>query len=123
MGRTVIPYTQVLDRLRLEWGKFRRGLRKDEQDLLDEVFDLARRHVAAGAYAAHPIPFETVMLSVLVEIVRRLRVLEARLAVTDPRAEGADPKPLPPSKFFPSPQPVTQKIVEDIFRKYRDRKV
>jgi len=42
VGRTVLPYSQVLEREYNEWKKFRRGLRKEDQKVLDRLFDLAR---------------------------------------------------------------------------------
>jgi hypothetical protein len=38
----------------------------------------ARRHVAAAAYAGHLNPFESVLLSVLIGVARRVKSLEGR---------------------------------------------
>jgi len=59
------------------WGKFRRGLRKEDQDALDELFRAARLQLAGSAYAARPIPFESIIMAMLVAQQRRIAVLEA----------------------------------------------
>lgn len=85
MGRTVLPFSQVLDQEIQEWRKFRRGLRKEDQQFLDRLFQEARLHVQAGVYASRPWPFETILISillehekVLVELRSRLRILEEK---------------------------------------------
>lgn len=62
------------------WGKFRRGLRKEDQDALDDLFRTARMQLAGSAYAARPIPFESIAMSMLVAQHRKITALEQRLA-------------------------------------------
>jgi len=78
VGRTVLPYSQVLEREYNEWKKFRRGLRKEDQKAFDRLFDLARLHVQAGVYASHPWPLEAILLSILLEHHKVLEDLRAR---------------------------------------------
>jgi len=66
------------------WGKFRRGLRKDDQDALDDLFRAARLQLAGSAYAARPIPFESIAMSMLlaqhrmiIDLQRRVERMEA----------------------------------------------
>lgn len=79
MGRTVIPYTQLVDQERSRWQKFRRALRQEDQIFFDRLFEAARRHTQAGVYAAHPWPFEVMLLSMLLEQAKTIAALEARL--------------------------------------------
>jgi hypothetical protein len=79
MGRTVLPYSQVLEREYQDWKKFRRGLRREDQLVLDRLFDLARRHVQAGSYASRPWPLETILISVLIEQEKALAELKRRV--------------------------------------------
>ncbi len=79
MGRTVLPYSQVLEREYQDWKKFRRGLRREDQAILDRLFDLARLHVQAGVYASRPWPLETILISILIEQEKALAGLRARL--------------------------------------------
>ena len=66
MGRTVPTFTMVIQQEMESWSKFRRGLRKEDQDALDELFRAARLQLASSAYAARPIPFESIIMSMVV---------------------------------------------------------
>jgi hypothetical protein len=79
MGRTVLPFSQVLEQEAQEWKKFRRGLRKEDQEFLDRLFEEAKLHVQAGVYASRPWPFETILVSILIEHEKALVELRAKL--------------------------------------------
>ena len=79
MGRTVLPFSRVLEQEVQEWKKFRRGLRKEDQQFLDHLFEEARLHVQAGVYASRPWPFETILVSILIEHEKALVELRSRL--------------------------------------------
>ena len=79
MGRTVLPFSRVLEQEVQEWRKFRRGLRKGDQQFLDRLFEEARFHVQAGAYASRPLPFETILVSILIEHEKTLVELRSKL--------------------------------------------
>jgi hypothetical protein len=63
------------------WSKFRRGLRRDDQEALDELFRAARLQLAGSAYATRPIPFESIVMSMLIMQQRMLRQLQRESAV------------------------------------------
>jgi hypothetical protein len=71
------------------WSKFRRGLRKEDQDALDDLFRAARLQLAGSAYAARPIPFESMVMAMLVAQQRRIAVLEAQSVRTALPVNGA----------------------------------
>jgi hypothetical protein len=80
MGRTVLPVSQILQREYEEWKKFRRALRKEDQEAFDRLFDRAKLHVQAAAYTSRPWPLESILLSIcleheklLTEILRKLK--------------------------------------------------
>ena len=79
MGRTVPTFTQVVQVEMESWSKFRRGLRKEDQDSLDELFRAARMQLASSAYAARPIPFESIVMSMLVMQQRLIQELKERV--------------------------------------------
>jgi hypothetical protein len=79
MGRTVLPFSQALEREYEDWKKFRRALRREDQQVLDRLFDRARIHVQAGSYASRPWPLETIMVSILLEQEKELAELQAKL--------------------------------------------
>ncbi len=80
MGRTVLPFSQALEREYEDWKKFRRALRREDQQVLDRLFDRARIHVQAGSYASRPWPLETILVSILLEQEKELADLRAELA-------------------------------------------
>ena len=81
MGRTVPTFTMVVQAEMDTWSKFRRGLRKEDQDALDELFRSARMQLASSAYAARPIPFESIVMSMLIMQQRMIKELQRGLAV------------------------------------------
>jgi hypothetical protein len=83
MGRTVLPFSQVLEQEVQEWRKFRRGLRREDQQFLDRLFEEARLHVQAGVYASRPWPFETILVSILLEHEKALVELRSKLRVLE----------------------------------------
>jgi hypothetical protein len=79
MGRTTLPFSRVLEQEAQEWKKFRRGLRKEDQQFLDRLFEGARLHVQAGVYASRPWPFETILISILLEHEKALVDLRSKI--------------------------------------------
>ena len=67
MGRTVPTFTNLIDMELTSWAKFRRGLRKEDQDVFDEIFRAAKLHLAENFYAMRAVPFESMMMSILIE--------------------------------------------------------
>jgi hypothetical protein len=66
------------------WSKFRRGLRAEDQQALDELFRAARMQLAGSAYAARPIPFESMVMSMLIMQHRMIKDLQLRLDTNRP---------------------------------------
>ena len=79
MGRTVPTFTMVVQQEMESWSKFRRGLRREDQEALDELFRAARLQLASSAYAVRPIPFESIIMSMLIAQQRTIRELERRV--------------------------------------------
>jgi hypothetical protein len=67
MGRTLPSITQALLIEQESFGRFRRALRRGDQFALDDLFAAARQHLAAAQFAAHALPFEVFLLSMLLE--------------------------------------------------------
>ncbi len=67
MGRTVMPYSHVLESEKKRWRPFRRALSKENQEAFDCLFDRAKMHTSAGVYMSHPLPMETILLSICLE--------------------------------------------------------
>jgi hypothetical protein len=88
MGRTVLPFSRVLEQEVQEWRKFRRGLRKEDQQFLDRLFEEARLHVQAGVYASRPWPFETILISILLEHEKALVDLRSKIKILEEQKES-----------------------------------
>ena len=67
MGRTLPTATIVFQQEEAAFARFRRALRRSDQLALDDLFTSARQHLAAAQYAAHALPFEVFLLSMLLE--------------------------------------------------------
>jgi len=79
MGRTVLPFTQELYREEDSWKSFRRALRREDRELFDELFAAARYHTAACTCSGRAVPFEAILMSILVEERRAVRELSRRV--------------------------------------------
>jgi hypothetical protein len=90
MGRTLPSITQVFLQEQQAFARFRRALRRGDQRALDELFAAARQHLAAAAYAAHALPFETFLLAMLLEEHKEVARLRQAL-----EALGREPRALP----------------------------
>jgi len=67
MGRTVMPFSFVLEAELGRWNEFRKGLSKVDQEAFDCLFDRAKLHTSAGVYMAHSCPLETILLCICLE--------------------------------------------------------
>jgi hypothetical protein len=79
MGRTLPPFSQLIEYERRAWAPFRRALRKDDQAAFDRLFDCAKLHVQAGVYLSRPWPFEVIAMAMLLEHHKRLEQLLTQL--------------------------------------------
>jgi len=67
MGRTVPAISLEFIWQQKAYEGFRRALNLSDQLALDELFVSAKKHTAEAAYAAHALPFEIFLLSILLE--------------------------------------------------------
>ena len=88
MGRTVAPFSRVLEAEFESWNKFRRALRREDQEAFDGLFAAAKYHVAAMVYASRLTPLEAILMGILVEHQKAIMQLRGRIreleAVTQP---------------------------------------
>jgi hypothetical protein len=109
MGRTLPSITNAFLHEQQSLARFRRALRRTDQRALDDLFGASRHHLAAAAYASHLLPFEIMLLSMLVEehkLVLHLQVELERLHLL----LGLDPLPDGTSHLAAAgdtPQPAT----------------
>jgi hypothetical protein len=79
MEKSNLSYGQVLEQEIEGWKKFRRALRKEDQHVLDQLFEKARLYVEAGGSSSRPWPFETILISMLLEQEKALVELRSRI--------------------------------------------
>ena len=89
MGRTVLPFSMVLAEQQKRLGQFRRTLRKQDQELFDELFERARLPVQAAVQAACPEPMESIFISVLIEMLKAEKHLRARVGELEKELRNA----------------------------------
>jgi uncharacterized coiled-coil protein SlyX len=90
MGRTVSPFSQVLSDQQQRLSKFRRALRAEDQLAFDALFEQARLHVQAAAFAADPDPAEAFFISVMIEHWKLIDSLETRLKELEKKLEAIE---------------------------------
>jgi len=79
MGRTLPTATVAIMQEEQAFSRFRRALRRTDQLALDDLFVSARQHLAAAQYAAHALPFEVFLLSMLLEEHKEVMKLRERV--------------------------------------------
>lgn len=77
----------LVEQERARWQKFRRALRREDQILLDEMLEDARRHGQAQSYASWATPYEAILVSMLLEQGKRIKRMEAELAAIRDRRQ------------------------------------
>jgi hypothetical protein len=87
MGNTNETITDILHRFETSVGKYRRALRREDQLVIDDLIASAYKHRAASSYSGHLVPFQTFLLSMLIEEHKEVMLL--REAFHDmPRLRG-----------------------------------
>ncbi len=79
MGRTLPTTSILIQQEEQAFSRFRRALRRSDQVALDDLFTSARQHLAAAQYAAHALPFEVFMLSMLLEEHKEVMLLRQQM--------------------------------------------
>jgi hypothetical protein len=82
MGKTLPPFSRLIESERRRWAPFKRALPKEEQAAFDRLFDCAKLHIQAGVMVSRPWPFETIVMAVLLEQEKRIEELMRRLEET-----------------------------------------
>lgn len=79
MGRTILSATQTWVEEEKALRRFVRALRKGDQDLIQELLALSRRHIAEASYASNLYPMDIYLVAMLLETFRKVRQLEHQL--------------------------------------------
>jgi hypothetical protein len=85
MGRTLATFTQLVQEEIDSWSRYRRALRREDQQAFDALFAAARHHAPAGAYLARETPFEVMLLSMLIEQQKHVVILQQKVTILETR--------------------------------------
>jgi hypothetical protein len=85
MGRTLATFTQLVQEEIDLWSRYRRALRREDQQALDVLFAAARHHASAGVYLARETPFEVMLLSMLIEQQKHVVTLQQKVMTLETR--------------------------------------
>ncbi len=88
MGRTILSATQTWVEEDKALRRFARALRKDDQELLQDLLALSRRHIAEASYASNLYPMDIYLVSMLLEMYRKVRRLEQQLEALGVEFQG-----------------------------------
>src|SRR5512137_2777306 len=86
MGRTVPTFRQLIDDTIARWSKFRRALRREDQEYFDRLFRRVRSYTQAATYQASDNPMEAILLSIALDQEKRLDALERAAQPLEPGA-------------------------------------
>ncbi len=90
MGRTLPTATQLIQEFEEAWHPYARALRKEDRELLGELFAMIRLQSAPIAYASSPDPFHAFTLAMLGGILKRVEHLERVAAALDANHSNQD---------------------------------
>lgn len=79
MGRTVIPYSLVIEQVLARFDNFRRTLRHKDREAFDELMRVAKMQVQAGVMAQHPNAFDSMSMAMLVHLKREINELKKQI--------------------------------------------
>ena len=68
-----------LDRELESWRPMRRALAREDREAFDKLFALARRHVAEAGHAARPVPFDALVMTILLEQQKEINSLKTKM--------------------------------------------
>jgi hypothetical protein len=88
MGRTILSATQTWVEEDKALMRFVRALRKNDQILVEELIALSRQHIAEASYASNLYPMDVYLVSMLLELYKKVRQLEIKVEQMDARSGG-----------------------------------
>jgi hypothetical protein len=72
MGKTLPPFSQLIEYERRRWASFKRALPKEDHAIFDRLFDCAKLHSQSGVMVSRPWPFETIVMAIFLEQQKQL---------------------------------------------------
>jgi hypothetical protein len=85
VGKTLPPFSQLIEQERRRWMPFKKALPKADRVLFDRLFDCAKLHIQAGVMVSRPWPFETIVMAIVLEQQKQLKQAQHLLEVLQGR--------------------------------------
>lgn len=79
MGRTLPTFNTVLQQEIDSWRGFRRALRREDKEVFDRLFTHARQFTAEATNASRPVPFDALVMGILLGQQKEIERLEKEL--------------------------------------------
>lgn len=79
MGRTIATFNMAAQHEQQTWADFRRALRTEDRDAFDALWIAVRRHMQAGQQAARLVPFDAMLMAMLIEHQKEIVFLSERV--------------------------------------------
>jgi hypothetical protein len=79
VGKTVESYRMVIEDEIHRWSGFAKALRREDREAFDILMDACRSYASAGSNSTQPVPFEPMIMSMLVSQQIRLERLQKEL--------------------------------------------
>jgi hypothetical protein len=79
MGKTLPPFSSLIEQERRRWMPFKKALPKADQAIFYRLFDCAKLHIQAGVMVSRPWPFETIVMAIVLEQQKQVERLESLL--------------------------------------------
>ena len=79
MGRTILAYSMVMEKIMTRFKGYRTGLRHEDREVFDELMRVAKKQVQAGVMAQHPNGFDAMSMAMLIDIKKQLNRLESKI--------------------------------------------
>ena len=73
MGKTCPTYRMLMEDEISSWRDYRKALRREDQEAFDAIMDSARKHASASQIACRMNPFEAMVMSALIDLVKEER--------------------------------------------------
>ncbi|MCG6162146.1 MULTISPECIES: hypothetical protein [Leptospira] len=80
MGRTVTPYSRQMQQVESGLLEFRRGLRKPDQEIFDDLIRVAKLQVQAGVMASGPYPIDTMLMTMMIHLKKEIHQIKKEMS-------------------------------------------
>jgi hypothetical protein len=88
MGKTLPPFSSLIEQERRRWMPFKKALPKADQAIFDRLFDCAKLHIQAGVMVARAWPFETIVMAIVLEQQKQLERVQTLLDELESRRQA-----------------------------------